>query len=75
MPAAVRPLHSLWHEIIGFLFIVIAVVIGAGGVRVARNFHGTMDELVRIVMAAVFVLLLGGYGVSSFLRARRISRS
>jgi hypothetical protein len=75
VPAAVRPIHSLWHEIIGFLFIVLAFVIGMGGFRVVRNFHGDLDEMLKIAMAALFVLVLGWYGFSSFRRARKISRS
>ena len=75
VPAAVKPLHSLWHEIIGFFFIVIAFLIGIGGFRVVRNFHGNFEEIVKICMAGLFVLVLGGYGLSSFRRARKISRS
>ena len=75
LPAAIRPIHSLWHEIIGFLFIVIAIIIAFKEVRNVRNFTGTPGQLFELVMAAGFVLLLGGYGISSFRRARKISRS
>ena len=29
MPGVVRPLRVLWHEIIGFIFIVLAVIFGS----------------------------------------------
>ncbi len=50
VPAVLKPARTLWHEIIGFVFVMMA-------------------------MLAIGVALLGGYGISSFLRARRISRS
>lgn len=31
--------------------------------------------LLHLLLIAIFVIIMGGYGISSFLRARRISRS
>ena len=75
VPAAVRPVHTLWHEIIGFLFIVMAVIIGAAGFRTWSSYHGDPGEFLKIVLAAVFTLIMAGFGVSSFRKARKISRS
>jgi hypothetical protein len=75
IPAFFRPVHTLWHEIIGFLFIVIAAFFGLNLVTSIRKFNGEPAQIMRIAGAAFFVILLGGYGVSSFLRARKISRS
>ena len=74
-PNVVRPLHTLWNEVIGFLFMIFAVVAAFYVVRAVRSFEGDMEGLFRIVMPGLFGLLMGYFGVSSFLRARRISRS
>ena len=75
LPAAVRPVHTLWHEIIGFLFIVMAIVIGGFGVRAFTRYSGDPSEFLRIVLSACFTLILAGFGLSSFRKARKISRS
>ncbi len=75
LPGVVRPLHALWNEVIGFLFIVFTVVAAFYVVRAVRNFDGEVEGLVRIVLPALFGLVMGYFGVSSFLRARKITRS
>ena len=75
LPAVIRPLHALWNEVIGFLFIVFTVVAAFYVIRAVRNFEGDIEGLVHIVFPALFGLVMGYFGVSSFLRARKISRS
>jgi uncharacterized membrane protein len=75
LPAAILPVHSLWQEVIGFIFVVFSVIVGFAGFRTARTFSGDVGEAIKIGMAAAFALLLAGYGISSFLKARKISRS
>jgi hypothetical protein len=70
VPAAVKPLHSLWHEILGFVFLMFAVV---AGYRMWQE-RAEMSP-VKFVMIGVFVLVTLGYGLSSVRKARRISRS
>ncbi len=68
LPAAVKPIHSLWHEVLGFIFLAVA----AGGTfKVVRSAY-TPGQLAIIVP---LIVITAGYGVSSFLKARRISRS
>lgn len=80
VPAIVKPLHALWNEIIGFLFLSFATIFGFRTATYVRQLqHSTDatagDALLRVVMAGFCTLLLGWYGVSSFRRARKISRS
>jgi hypothetical protein len=75
MPGIIRPLHALWNEVIGFLFLVFTALCAYYVFRAVRDFAGTLESLVRIVFPALFGLVMGYFGVSSFLRARRISRS
>lgn len=68
LPSIVRPLHILWNQMIGFVFIVLAVVFGYRVIRGKESFG------LQLVGAA-FVILIGWYGVSSFWKARKISKS
>jgi len=70
IPAVVKPAHALWNEVIGFLFLCLAVIFGFNGVRAYLA-----DEPARLFLAAPLTLIMGWYGVSSFRKARKISRS
>jgi hypothetical protein len=75
LPAVVKPVHSLWHEVIAFLFIVFAVVAAFSGYRTWLRFSGDAGDVVRIVLCVVFSTIMAAYGISSFFKARKISRS
>jgi hypothetical protein len=79
VPAVVRPARVLWNEIIGFFFICLAVLFGSGTVRafMAMNSSQRQDfgDLLRLIGTAFLMLLMLYFGVTSFLRARKISRS
>jgi hypothetical protein len=70
LPAAVKPVHSLWHEVLGFIFLAVAAM---ATWKVARN-SATMGPG-RLAIVIPFIVVLAAYGISSFLKARRISRS
>ena len=75
MPGVVRPLRVLWHEIIGFIFIVLAVIFGSSALR---NYHLLQTEevsMLRLAASFFLPLLMAYFGITSFLRARKISRS
>lgn len=72
LPGIVRPLRVLWNEIIGFLFVVLAVMIIASTIRRTAN---DPDGFWVLVAGLAFGLVLGFFGLQSFLRARKISRS
>jgi len=75
MPGVVRPLRVLWHEVIGFIFIALAVMFGSSALR---NYHTLQSEEVSILRMAVsffLPILMAYFGITSFLRARKIGRS
>ena len=80
VPAVLKPARTLWNEIIGFVFICLAVYCGSGVVRSYIKL-GTAppdqvaDHLFRLGLSVVGTLLMLYFGVTSFLRARKISRS
>lgn len=75
VPGVVRPMRALWNEIIGFIFIVLAVAMTPGLFRAFRDLDTPSGSLGRLFLAATFVVVLLYFGISSFLRARKISRS
>ena len=80
VPAVIKPAHALWNEIIGFFFICLAVYCGSGVVRSYLKLSGAPPDqatshLVRLVMSAFCTVLMLYFGGTSFLRARKISRS
>lgn len=68
VPGVIRPIHILWNQVIGFFFIVLALIFG---VRIVRGHEPPGMQLA----GAAFVLLIAWYGVSSFWKARKISKS
>jgi predicted Na+-dependent transporter len=70
VPAVLKPARTLWNELIGFIFLCIATSFAVQAVRSAMQ-HQTG----RTVLAGFCTFLLGMYGVGSFRRARKISRS
>ena len=71
MPHVVRPAQVIWNQVIGFFFIVLALIPVPSAIR---NF-GKDGATSHLVLTIPFVLLMGYFGVSSFWRARKISKS
>jgi hypothetical protein len=75
VPGVMRPMRVLWHEVIGFLFIVLAVIFASSAFR---NFHLMASKevsLLRIAASFFLPVLMAYFGITSFLRARKASRS
>jgi uncharacterized membrane protein len=75
MPGVVRPLRVLWHEIIGFIFIILAVVFGSSALRNYRLLQSEEISFLRLAVSFFLPILMAYFGITSFLRARRIGRS
>lgn len=80
IPAIVKPVHSLWNEVIGFFFLCFAAVFGFRTITYYRIFtqappSEAFSHLMRVVITAFVGLMMACFGISAFLRARRISRS
>jgi hypothetical protein len=75
IPAIIRPLRILWNELIGLVFLVFAVAAVPQAIRGIRDYNGDAGSLIRLVITIVFGLVMAVFGIQSFLRARRISRS
>jgi hypothetical protein len=75
IPGVVRPLHTLWNEILGVVFLALAIAPLPRVIRTWNEFSATGDGLFHLILAAMFMLLMGAFGIDAFRRARRISRS
>jgi hypothetical protein len=68
---------ELFHEVTGFVFLALALwfIMGNQGlVRTLQSLEEKPDSMPQLLVVLLFVLMFGGFGISSFLRARRISR-
>ena len=75
VPALMRPIRSLWNEVIGFIFLSFAFLGLVRGYREVRAYDGEPRDVFGLILIGFFVAIMGGFGISSFLRARKISRS
>jgi hypothetical protein len=70
IPGVVRPIHILWNQVIGFFFIVLALLPVSYIIKDWRK-----DATPRLALEIPFALIMAGFGIHSFLRARKISKS
>ena len=75
LPGIIRPMHALWNEVIGFVFIVLAIWAAPSAWRNIRLVDGRSESYFKAAISVAFALLMVYFGISSFLRARKISRS
>jgi hypothetical protein len=75
LPGVMRPLRVLWNEIIGFVFICLAALPAPSAIRLVREYKGDGQTLFHAILSISFVALMTYFGITSFLRARKISRS
>jgi hypothetical protein len=74
LPEAVRPARILWHQIIGMLFLALTLSGASFLFRAVRRFTGDGRSWAEVLLSSIFTIILGGYAISSFLRARKLSR-
>lgn len=75
VPGVIKPLHVLWNEIIGFIFISMAVI----GIFRTYKFYGeaAVDEGqgIKMLFSGGFALIMLYFGLTSFWRARKIGKA
>ncbi|MGA3023209.1 MAG: hypothetical protein ABSF98_00430 [Bryobacteraceae bacterium] len=72
LPAIVRPIRILWNQLIGFIFLLLATFVALSTWRRAGS---DSQSLPMMVAGFGFAVFLASFGVASFWRARKISRS
>jgi hypothetical protein len=71
MPEVIRPIHILWNQVIGFFFIVLAIL----PISYIIKDWSKPGAAPRLVMEILFAVVMAGFAVHSFLKARKISKS
>jgi len=71
----VRPMRVLWNEIIGFLFCVLGVIMTGQAVRIFRAMEPGDAHPLRLILTFCLPVIMLYFGITSFLRARKINRS
>lgn len=74
LPIALRPARILWHQMIGFLFLLLAAGPARFEYKAIEDFKGDGESWTRVVLSGIFIVVMLTYGISSFLKARKISR-
>ncbi len=75
VPALIKPMRVLWNEMMGFVFICLGLIPIPGGITAYREFQDGGEGLFRILLTMLFSGVMLYFGITSFLRARKISRS
>ncbi|MEO8128601.1 MAG: hypothetical protein ABJF23_02115 [Bryobacteraceae bacterium] len=75
VPGVIKPVRVIWNEFIAFLFFALAVLSVPSAYRHIRDFEGDAQSLFRTLLTCGFALIMIVFGVFSYLRARKISRS
>ncbi len=74
LPGVIRPLHSLWNEILGFLFFLLAVMMIRPVWTGWKELSQGPEHLLRFLLSAFMFAILLGFSIHAFWKARRISR-
>ena len=73
VPEVVRPARIIWNQAIGALFFVLAIPAFLKAIQLYRTFQSDpKSSFVALAISCVFVIVMVGFGASSFLKARRI---
>ena len=75
LPQILKPIRALWNEVIGFVFLSLAAFPIPRTIRHWQEYDETGQGLFRVVLAILFISMMALFGIHSFLRARKISRS
>ena len=75
LPGVIRPIQVLWNEMIGFVFICLGLVPLPSAWRSWREFEAGNEGFFRLFLTLSFSIVMLYFGITSFLRARKIQRS
>jgi hypothetical protein len=72
VPHVLRPARVIWNQAIGGIFALFALVFLGNGLRYYRDAD---PNPVAVIFSVFLGLVMAFFGIASFLKARRISRS
>lgn len=74
LPQVIKPLRALWNQLIGFIFLLLAASGTASAIINLRRSSGESEDMWRAIISFTFAAIMAYFSVTSFLRARKISR-
>lgn len=74
VPEVVRPARIIWNQAIGGVFLLFAVMFLGNAFRYFDSKTGVISNPVGLGFSLFLGVLMAVFGVSSFLKARRIGR-
>ncbi|MEJ5367981.1 MAG: hypothetical protein WHT08_06670 [Bryobacteraceae bacterium] len=74
LPGILRPLHSLWNEVLGFLFLLLAVMMVRPVWKGWQEMNQGPEHVLRFFLSAFMLVVMLGFAIHAFWKARRISR-
>lgn len=75
LPGIIRPLHSLWNEVLGFLFLLLAVLMVRPVWQGWKEMEQGPEHVLRFLLSAFMFAVMVGFCIHAFWKARRISRN
>ena len=73
VPEVVRPARVIWNQAIGGLFLILAIPAVMKALQILRGPKPDEQSTFALILSLVFSTIMIGFGISSLLRARRIS--
>ena len=75
MPGVIRPLRVLWNEVLGLVFMIFGMVFAYRTYLFYDESEKGLGELGMTIGMGLFSSMFVWFGLSSFLRAKKISKS
>jgi hypothetical protein len=75
VPQVVKPARVIWNQAIGSIFLVLALPAFVKAWGFYRALDSDPESGGRLLLTLIFGAVMAAFGLSSFWRARRISRS
>lgn len=75
LPGVIKPMRVLWNEVMGFLFLCLGLLPIPSAYRAWQDMEKGVDGGFRVLLTCSFCAVMLYFGISSFLRARKIQRS
>ena len=74
IPGVIRPMRSLWNQLIGFIFLLLAASASGSAIINLRRSNGDSEDMWRAIISFTFAAIMAYFSITSFMRARKIDR-
>jgi hypothetical protein len=74
VPEVVRPARVIWNQAIGAVFLLFALLFLGNAAKYFSDLHADARNGVALGFSVFLGLVMGAFGISSFVKARKIAR-